>query len=220
MAATILMFPVFRAFDANGLPLAGGKVYSYIAGTSTLLATVGADGVTPNANPTILDANGEAAIRLSQKAYKINLTSALDVQQPGFPVDNIEVGAAWPIATATIPSVAGASLLTAAALIPAGVPVLVVTTKILTAFGASGGLSGFEVGDGVIVDRWGEQTSLLLNALSGGSDAPAANQARDSVMPRYSSAQAVVISAVGGTFDAVGSLQVSVQYLSIPHRSV
>jgi len=220
MTAVILTFPLFRAFDANGAPLAGGKLYSYRAGTSTPLALLAADGVTPLANPVILDANGEAAIRLGSLAYKIDLFSAADVQQPLFPVDNIVSQAFWPVAVATVPSVDGAALLTAAALIPAGSPVIVVSTKILTAFGTSRGLSGFTIGDGSVDDRWGNQTVLTLGALSGGSDAPEANQSRDSVMPRYSTAHAVTMSAVGGLFDSVGSLEVCCQYLSVPHRSL
>ena len=49
----------WQFFDNNGVPLAGGKIYTYAAGTTTPLATYTArDGVTPNANPIILDAAG------------------------------------------------------------------------------------------------------------------------------------------------------------------
>jgi hypothetical protein len=72
-------FPVFRAFDANGNPLAGGKLYSYAAGTTTPLATyTDATGGTPNTNPVELDANGEAPVWLGQDAYKFILKDADD----------------------------------------------------------------------------------------------------------------------------------------------
>lgn len=49
----------WQFFDNNGVPLAGGKIYTYAAGTTTPLATYTArDGVTPNTNPIILDAAG------------------------------------------------------------------------------------------------------------------------------------------------------------------
>ena len=217
--AVLLTFPLFRPLNAAGTGiLVGGKLYAYAAGTSTPLATYNEAGAA-NAHPTILDSAGMAHIRLGASAYKLDLFDALDVHQPGWPVDNIVVGAVWPVAVVTVPSVAGAAVLTAAAVIPAGVPVLVVSTKILTGFGTSNGLTGFQVGDGVSQDRWGNQTILTVGALSGSSDAPAANQAHDASMPRYSTPQAVIISAIGGTFDAVGSLEITVQYLTLPHRS-
>lgn len=49
----------WQFFDNNGVPLIGGKIYTYAAGTTTPLATYTArDGVTPNTNPIILDAAG------------------------------------------------------------------------------------------------------------------------------------------------------------------
>lgn len=70
-----------KFFDANGLPLEGGKLHSYEAGTTTPLATyTDATGGTPNTNPVILDANGEASIRIGQDAYKFVLTDADDVE--------------------------------------------------------------------------------------------------------------------------------------------
>ncbi len=89
MTLAILSYPLFKATDANGLPLAGGKLYSYAAGTATPLALLAADGTTPLANPVVLDANGQAAIRLGSAALKLDLYSALNVQQPGWPVDNV-----------------------------------------------------------------------------------------------------------------------------------
>lgn len=89
MTASLLIPPVARFFDASGNPLAGGKVYTYEAGTLTPKATyTDFTAGTPNANPVILDAAGEADIWLDGN-YKINVTDANDVQQGNFPVDNV-----------------------------------------------------------------------------------------------------------------------------------
>jgi hypothetical protein len=71
-----------RFLDANGNPLSGGKVFSYLAGTSTPTVTfTDQSGATPNANPVILDANGEANIWIGAGSYKFILTNSNDVQQ-------------------------------------------------------------------------------------------------------------------------------------------
>lgn len=92
MIAPLLPWPRAKFFVPNtNYPLAGGKVFTYVAGTSTPLGTfTDSSGTVPNANPVILDANGEAAIYLGPNlAYKINLTDASNVQIQGYPVDNI-----------------------------------------------------------------------------------------------------------------------------------
>lgn len=61
-----------------GLPLVGGKLYTYAAGTNTPQATyTDAAGTVPNANPIILDARGEATVFWNGN-YKIVLRDALD----------------------------------------------------------------------------------------------------------------------------------------------
>lgn len=68
-------------FDANGDPLASGKLYTYEAGTTTPLATyTNSTGVTANANPIILDARGECSVWIdSSAAYKFVLKDSSDV---------------------------------------------------------------------------------------------------------------------------------------------
>lgn len=57
--------PRFSAIDANGRPLVGGLLYTYINGTTTPQATYqDAAGNAANTNPVILDARGEAVIFL------------------------------------------------------------------------------------------------------------------------------------------------------------
>lgn len=86
--AQLSPFPKFRALDSNGDPLAGGKLYSFEAGTSTPKATFTDQGAgTPNANPTILDPNGEADIWYDGN-YKLQLDDSGDVNQ--WTIDNIE----------------------------------------------------------------------------------------------------------------------------------
>lgn len=77
-----------RYLTSGGLPLAGGKLYSYRAGTSTPLSTfTDSTGSTPNANPTILDANGEANIWVDTNSFKFVLTDSNDVTQ--WTADNV-----------------------------------------------------------------------------------------------------------------------------------
>ena len=81
-----------RFYDNNGVPLAGGKVYTYEPGTTTLKNTyTDSTGTIPNTNPIILDSKGEANIWTSG-LYKINVTDSVDVQITGYPVDNIGGG--------------------------------------------------------------------------------------------------------------------------------
>lgn len=60
--ASVLLSPVGNGqqfFDNNGLPLAGGLIYTYQAGSSTLLTTyTTVNGNIANTNPIVLDSSG------------------------------------------------------------------------------------------------------------------------------------------------------------------
>lgn len=80
-----------RYFSASGVPLAGGKIFTYQAGTTTPLATyTDATETSANTNPIILDANGECDLWLGGFAYKIVLTDSADVVQ--WTQDNVNQG--------------------------------------------------------------------------------------------------------------------------------
>jgi hypothetical protein len=70
---SILPYAKAQFFDSNGHPLAGGKVCSYQAGTSTPLATYADSIGTVNSNPVTLDGAGRANIWLGTSGYKIVL---------------------------------------------------------------------------------------------------------------------------------------------------
>jgi hypothetical protein len=63
--ASVLLSPVGNGqqfFDNNGVPLAGGLIYQYQAGSSTPLATyTTVNGTIANTNPIVLDAAGRCA---------------------------------------------------------------------------------------------------------------------------------------------------------------
>jgi hypothetical protein len=78
--AKFLTYPAFKAFTAAGVPAAGYKVYTYIAGTSAPQATYTNSALNvANPNPVVLDANGEAQIWLAAALYKIVLKTDADV---------------------------------------------------------------------------------------------------------------------------------------------
>jgi microcystin-dependent protein len=74
--------------DAAGIPLAGGFLYTYEAGTTTPQATyTDSTAATANSNPIILDSRGEANIWLSSANYKFKLTDSNGTEI--WTVDNI-----------------------------------------------------------------------------------------------------------------------------------
>lgn len=74
--------------DAAGIPLAGGLLYTYAAGTTTPQATyTDSTSATANSNPIVLDSRGEANIWLAATSYKFKLTDAQGTEI--WTVDNI-----------------------------------------------------------------------------------------------------------------------------------
>ena len=80
--------PKLQFFDLNGAPLSGGKLYTYVAGTTTPLASyTDSTGNIANTNPIILDSRGEANVWLSGDVYKFALYDSTNVLI--WTVDNI-----------------------------------------------------------------------------------------------------------------------------------
>ena len=80
-----------RAYDANGDPASGAKLYVYEAGTTTAVTTYAdADSVTTNPSPVVADASGAfGPVYVEQQALKVNITTSADVDLPGYPIDDL-----------------------------------------------------------------------------------------------------------------------------------
>lgn len=98
--------PRIQIIDANGNPVAGGKIYTYLAGTTTPVATyTDYTQNTTNTNPVILDAAGRASIWISDSVqYKFVVNDANDVLL--YTTDNINTP---PLDWALLNSAAGSS---------------------------------------------------------------------------------------------------------------
>ena len=89
--ASLSPIPKLQFFGTDGLPLVGGKLYTYAAGTTTPIATY-TDNTQANlnTNPVILDSAGQANVWLSDSInYKYTLNTPADV--PLFTVDYVSV---------------------------------------------------------------------------------------------------------------------------------
>lgn len=77
MTAVVLAAPYSQFLDNNGLPLNGGLVYSYFAGTTTPQATyTDASGSVQASNPIVLDASGRTTIWVSG-VYRFDVKDSL-----------------------------------------------------------------------------------------------------------------------------------------------
>jgi hypothetical protein len=109
-------------------------------------------------------------------------------------------------ARATLSGVTGASV-TATAIIPDGAVVVGVTTKVTTGLGTGSGTTGYTVGDGSDVDRWG-----VVVGTASGTSSDNTNWTATTIQA-FTAASDIVITASGGNFDGTGVIYVSVQYL-------
>lgn len=108
--AALMPSPKMQFFNASGVPLAGGMIYTCVAGSSCpgtpQAAYTDYTGGTALPNPVVLDSGGFASIWLGSSAYKIVATDANGVQQ--WSVDQVSVPAmslltgAAPLASLTV----------------------------------------------------------------------------------------------------------------------
>lgn len=91
--ASLSPAPKLQFFGTDGLPLVGGKLYTYEAGTTTPIATYTDNTqASLNTNPVILDSAGQANVWLSDSVnYKYVLKTPVDVTL--FTVDYVSVPA-------------------------------------------------------------------------------------------------------------------------------
>lgn len=97
MTGVIATTPRIQFFNALGAPLARGKLYTYLAGTTMPAATYQDQALTvKNENPVKLDATGGCVVWLDpNKSYKFVLKDERGITLPGWPVDNVS-GASTP----------------------------------------------------------------------------------------------------------------------------
>jgi hypothetical protein len=74
----------WQFFNSNGVPLAGGKLYTYAAGTTTPAVTYASSaGISTNTNPIILDSAGRPSQQVwlvSGNRYKFTLKNSANVE--------------------------------------------------------------------------------------------------------------------------------------------
>jgi hypothetical protein len=109
MSGVAVANPKVQFFDAQGVPLAGGFVHVYLAGTTTPTDSWEDRALTTaNENPIELDASGYATIWLSPDlTYKLTVKDAEGVTQ--YTVDNV-VGAAGASILSTVTAAKDAAL--------------------------------------------------------------------------------------------------------------
>lgn len=90
--------PIQKFFGNDGNPLVGGKLFTYLSGTSTKTATyTDAGGLTQNTNPIVLDYRGECRLWIDpQQSYTFVLAPATDTDPPTAPIWTVNAITAGP----------------------------------------------------------------------------------------------------------------------------
>lgn len=105
----------------------------------------------------------------------------------------------------------GTGVMTWSAALPANARIWGVTSKITTAFGVTNGLASLQIGDATTPTLWGTGLPLTLNSETDQGDFTTSD------LPIYPTAADVWVSAVGGTFDATGVMELCVHYSLLRH---
>ncbi len=91
--------PIQKFFSNIGLPLVGGRLFTYIAGTSTKVATYTNAGGTLNSNPIVLNFRGECRLWIDpQQSYKFVLAPPGFDDPPTNPIWTVDDITAAPLA--------------------------------------------------------------------------------------------------------------------------
>jgi len=191
-------------FDANGNPLAGGKLYTYAAGTTTLLATyIDSTGTTSNANPIILDSRGEANVWLVPgTSYKFKLTDANDVQI--WVVDEISVPAS--AGTVTSLSVVSANGFAGTVANPTTTPAITLSTTV----------TGLLKGNGTAISAATANTDYQspITLTTTGTSGAATFTSNTLNIPQYAAAGGSGLNLLGTLNPTNGSTSISITSLA------
>lgn len=204
------LFEELQFFDNAGNPLAGGQIFTFVAGTTTPRAAYSdSTAQTPLSNPIILDSAGRiingiwllGSYRLRIDDAQSNTLMTLDG------VGGLGAQIAVPaVAETTVVVPNGQGVVVVSGIVPANARTNGVYTRNLVALGNSQGLTGIDIGSHGVDTRWGRNIGIALdvrNSLGdfGLGESPVSSQAQD-----------VLIIARGGLFDGSGQIQVYVDY--------
>ena len=151
-----------------------------------------------------LIAGGVEGIRITEASNQ----TTVDIDAGDNAAGNVGALTSVKSAIATVSSSAAATL-TASSLIPAGCFLLGLTARITTTFGTTTGLTDFDVGDGVTADRFANSLAITSGTTMDMTDATA------SPGGWFASANDVVLTAVGGNFDATGVIELIAHYIDL-----
>ena len=204
------VYPKFRADDRDGNPLSGGRLYSFLSGTSTPAALYADPELTqPLPQPVILDASGEALFYYNGAAYGLTLCDADDVEQ--WTIDPVVGGLGGATGVMGLGIGANTVLLrptagtvqAAATIFPPDVLAMAVTVTVSETLGSSQGLEHVGLGYPDHPDAWG-----LLETLTASRDSTAGWFLAYGSVPQPQSGQ-VTLTAYGGRFDGSGAVYVT-----------
>ena len=136
---------------------------------------------------------------------RVDIDTSGTVSQYGLSNQTLSIKQATVVVTTT-----AAGTATATNLIPAGSMVVGVTCRNTTAIAGDAGFSGYSIGDGSDVDRWGANVNPAINETTDLTDCTVLTP------PIYAATASVVLTQIGGTvFTADRTIRVTVHYLTL-----
>lgn len=127
-------------------------------------------------------------------------------------LQQIHLGLLLPITTVILLASNNAAVLTAPAALQAGVRVMGVTARVLTSFGTTNGLTALGVGDATAPTRWGSTIGLTAGFESDQRHFESGD------MPIYATNTDLLVTAIGGLFNAIGQIELQIHFFTLAHR--